>query len=202
MSEQRFPCSLWGRTWWGKLSSCSPRWSTDPAGAKAGAGGCPEDPVTLWEVPAGAGYWQNLWPHREPTWSSLVLKDCPPGRDLHWSLWRAAAGVKDSCWRSLLWEGLHVGAGEECEEWGKRSTETTYGKLTTAPIPCSPALLWGPEGREMGNEAESRKKGGIEGALRFNLICWYPEKLFLITWIFSVINWINFPKSSLFCLRW
>lgn len=72
------------------------------------------------------------------------------------------------------------------EETG--AAETTCDKLTTGIIPCTPALFWGPEDRENRNEVESRKKGVVEGVLRFNLICRYPEKLFLITLICSVIN--------------
>ncbi|GAB0188058.1 EH domain-containing protein 4 [Grus japonensis] len=52
--------------------------------------------VTLWEAHAGAGSWQDLWPHGErsprqsrfagrtcdpmgdPRWSSLLLKVCTP----------------------------------------------------------------------------------------------------------------------------
>lgn len=47
----------------------------------------------------------------------------------------------------LLWEGLHAGAGEECEE--EKGAETACDKLTTAPIPHPPALLRG-GGREFG----------------------------------------------------
>jgi len=41
----------------------------------------------------------------------------------------------------LLWEGPHAGEGAESEEEG--GEEPMCDKLTTAPIPCPPALLGG-----------------------------------------------------------
>ncbi|CAM9880338.1 unnamed protein product, partial [Bubo scandiacus] len=41
-----------------------PRWSRSPSAARGGphtgAGGCLKEAVTLWEVHAGAGSWQDL----------------------------------------------------------------------------------------------------------------------------------------------
>jgi len=42
---------------------------------------------------------------------------------------------------SLLWEALHSGAGEECEEEGV--AETTRDEQTAAPTPHPPAPLRG-----------------------------------------------------------
>ena len=96
--------------------------------------------MTPWEARAGAGSWQDLWPHGErsprwsrfagrtcdpmgdPRWSSLFLKDCTPWKGptmeqflKNCSLWEGLTLEKfmEDC---LSWEGPHTGAGEECEE--------------------------------------------------------------------------------------
>ncbi|GAB0180481.1 hypothetical protein GRJ2_000513400 [Grus japonensis] len=52
-------------------------------GPHAGAGGCPKEAVTLWEARAGAGSWQDLWPHRKrsPHWSRFGGRTCDPMGD-------------------------------------------------------------------------------------------------------------------------
>ena len=96
--------------------------------------------MTPWEAHAGAGSWQDLWPHGErsprwsrfagrtcdsagdPRWSSLFLKDCTPWKGpmleqlvKNCSPWEGLTLEKfmEDC---LLGEGPHAGAGEECEE--------------------------------------------------------------------------------------
>ena len=54
----------------------------------AGGGGCaPKEAVAPWEARAGAGCWQDLWPHgeRSPCWSSLFLKELLPVESPHQS---------------------------------------------------------------------------------------------------------------------
>ncbi|GAB0190707.1 EH domain-containing protein 4 [Grus japonensis] len=133
-------------------------------GPHAGAGGCLKEAVTLWEARAGAGSWQDLWPHGErspgwsrfagrtcdpvgdPGWSSLLLKDCTPWKGptleqlvKNCSLCKGLMlEFMEDC---LPWEGPHAGAGEECEEEG--AAETTCDELTTTSIPRHPVLLAG-----------------------------------------------------------
>lgn len=60
---------------------------------------------------------------------------------------------------SLLWDGPHSGAGEECEESspsGEGAAEAVCDELTAALIPC-----WGWEqGREIGSKITPGKKRG------------------------------------------
>ncbi|CAN0004364.1 unnamed protein product, partial [Bubo scandiacus] len=112
------------------------------------AGGCLKEAVTPWEARAGAGSWQDLWPHGEkiPHWSRFADRTCDPVGDPHWGSlclkdctpWEGPTleqFVKNcSPWEGLtlekftedclLWERPHAGAGEECEEsspGGRRS---------------------------------------------------------------------------------
>jgi len=65
----------------------------------AAAGGCPKEAATPWGACAGAGSWQDLWPHgeRSPHGSRVAGRACDP--------------VGDACWSSLFledctpWEG-------------------------------------------------------------------------------------------------
>lgn len=69
---KRFPCSLWRRLWWGRLSPCSP-WSSGveryppaaPGGPHTRAAGWPKVIVTLWEADPEAGSWQDVDSWRE-----------------------------------------------------------------------------------------------------------------------------------------
>jgi len=56
--EQRVPCSHGGPP--GSRAPLAAR-----GGPHAGAGGCPEEAVTLGRARAGAGSWQELWTHGE-----------------------------------------------------------------------------------------------------------------------------------------
>ncbi|GAB0175689.1 EH domain-containing protein 4 [Grus japonensis] len=107
-------------------------------GPHAGAGGCPKEAVAPWEARAGAGSWQDLWPHEErsPCWSRFAGRTCDPmgdptleqsvpeglhpmeGTHPHWkncSPWEGLMLEKlmEDC---LPWEGPQAGAGAECEE--------------------------------------------------------------------------------------
>ena len=85
---------------------------------------------------------QELWPVKDPGWSSLFLRDCTSrkGPKLYQflknsSLWEGPMleqFVKDC----LLQEGPHTGAGKQCEEEGV--AEMKCYELTTTPIPHPP----------------------------------------------------------------
>jgi len=113
-----------------------PQWSrsplTAPAGPHAGAGGCPQEAVTLWGHHAGAGSWQGLRtlgersprrsrfagracdPVGDPRWSSLFLKDCTP------------------------WEGLTGAVCEELQPVGR----THIGEVQAELSPVGGTLCW------------------------------------------------------------
>ncbi|GAB0183826.1 EH domain-containing protein 4 [Grus japonensis] len=143
-----------------QISTCSP-WKTPHQSRWMHL----KEAVTLWEAHAGAGFWQDLWPHGErsprwsrfagrtcdpvgdPWWSSLFLKDCTPWKGLmleqfmkNCSLWEGLMLEKfmEDC---LLWEGPHTGAREEREESSPEeegAADTTCDELMAASIPlCS-----------------------------------------------------------------
>jgi len=128
-----------------QISTCS-LWK----GPQAGAGGCLKEAVTLWGAHAEAGSCQDLWTHGErsprrsrfagracdlpggPTLEQSVPEDCTPweGPMLGWFVENGLLLVRPC-----------AGAKEECE--AEEVAETTCDELTTAPIPCPPALLGG-----------------------------------------------------------
>jgi len=55
--------------------------------------------------------------------------------------------------------GPHAGAGEESGEDG--AVEKTCDELNATPIPHPPVLLGAGGGREIANEVEPGKKGGV-----------------------------------------
>jgi len=57
-----------------------------PMEVHGGAGGCPEEALTLWRVRGGAGSWQDLWTHGEkiPCWIRFSGRTCDPTGDLRW----------------------------------------------------------------------------------------------------------------------
>jgi len=68
--------------------------------------------VTPWKACAGAGSWQDLWPHgeRSPCWSRFADRACDPVGDPRWS----SLFLKDS----TLWEGPTLGQFvKRCSAW-------------------------------------------------------------------------------------
>jgi len=47
----------------------------------------------------------------------------------------------------------------------EEATETTGDELTTAPIPCHPALLGGRRWENIRSKIKFRKKGAVEGRI-------------------------------------
>jgi len=96
--DERFPCNLWRRTWWGELSLCSP-WRSMVEQLST---------CSLWRTPL----WSRWMPKggcdtmRDPRWISLFLKDC--------TLWEGLT-LEKFVKNSLPWDGPHAGAGEECK---------------------------------------------------------------------------------------
>jgi len=93
------------------------------------------------------------------------------------SSWRTVSHGKDPMLEQFMedsvpWEGPRAGAGAECEK--ERAAETACDEWTAAPFPV-PLRHSGGGGREIGSEAEPRKKGGVgEGVLRFGFISHHP----------------------------
>ena len=124
--QQRFLCSPWRRPWWFRLSYCAAC-----GGPCAGAGGdalreaeAHGEPTQEQAPRRGGGPW------RGPCRSRFSGRVCGL-RKTHAggiSSWRTALHGKDQCRRrfvqdSILWEGLHAGAVEECEEEGAADTK-------------------------------------------------------------------------------
>jgi len=89
----------------------------------------------------------------------------------------------------LPWEGPHAGAGTEGEEsfpQGGRSGRDNADGLTTAPIPCPPALLGGRRWRN-GSEVEPRKKR--EGG-----------RCFFKIWVYFSLSYSNLIGDKLISL--
>ncbi|PKU41973.1 suppression of tumorigenicity 5 protein isoform x4 [Limosa lapponica baueri] len=92
-----------------------------------------KEAVTLWETHAGAGSWQDLWPHgeRSPHWSRFAGRTCDPMGDPHWS----SLLLKD-CTPT---EGTHVGAVcEELQPVGR----TQVGETHEGPSPMGGTPRW------------------------------------------------------------
>jgi len=83
--------------------------------------------VTPWRACAGAGSWQDLWPHgeRSPRWSRFAGRACDP--------------VRDPCWSTLfLKDCAHAGAvWEELQPMGRSHTgEVNEGLSPVGGTPC------------------------------------------------------------------
>jgi len=152
MLEQRFPCSLWSRLWWGRLCPCSPWRSTVEQISTCSPGTSP-----CWSrwmpkkgcEPLGSLCWSRLLPgpvapwREEPTLEHADPEGLQPiGRtnvgEVSWR--RAACGSEPT-----LEQGQSVRSYLR-EDRGM--AETTRDELTTTLIPCPPATVGWREGRE------------------------------------------------------
>lgn len=74
-------------------------------------------------------FWQELWPVRDPHWTSLFLRDYSP--------WKGST-LEKFMKHCSPWEGPYAGEGEQHEEEGE--AEIKCYELTTTSISCP---LWG-----------------------------------------------------------
>jgi len=200
--EQRFPCSLWRRQWWGRLCLCRPMQEVyggadthlqpvkDPTPEQVDApkGGCEPVGSPCWSrvlaVPVAP--WrqkpmleqvsrQDLWLCGEHMLKQSVLKDC--------TSWKGPI-LKQFVMAGSLWEGLHSAAGAECDEsslwWGRSSRDNVWwtGLSPHSPLPCTAS---GEETENLGVKlGPGRWKRWGKNVLRLGFSSHYPTPVWLM----------------------
>ncbi|RMC01173.1 hypothetical protein DUI87_22264 [Hirundo rustica rustica] len=99
--------------------------------SQARPGGCLKQTVTPWETSTGAGFWQDLWPHREKSLrrSRFAVWTCDPTRNFYclflneYIMGETHAGAVNEELQPMgrtstgtVWEGPYIRTGEECDE--------------------------------------------------------------------------------------
>ena len=99
-AEQRFPCSLWRRPWWGSLSPCSPWRSIMEQISTPNAWRTPCRSRCMW--PAG-----DCDPMETPWWSRILGGPVTPWPMLEQVFWKELWSHGESTLEKSVPEGLH-----------------------------------------------------------------------------------------------